>query len=161
MKEGSSRWWLQIQGLDHGNPLARFELQAPVHTDDNFWMAENPGPGDGRLTVRITDIYGQSVTIPNIALAPNQIQRTTARLYGPSAAPPPAPPSSSPPTTTSPPSTTTTAPARPASRTDESETAAPSVDPPNDNSTGAIVIAAATFTLLAAAAFLVRHRSSA
>ena len=32
--------------------------------------------------MRITDIYGQSVTIDGIALALEQVQRTGARLYG-------------------------------------------------------------------------------
>ena len=31
VKTGSSRWWLQIQALDHGNPIARFEaLHGPA-----------------------------------------------------------------------------------------------------------------------------------
>ncbi|HET6952638.1 MAG TPA: expansin EXLX1 family cellulose-binding protein, partial [Acidimicrobiales bacterium] len=89
VKDGSSRWWLQLQALDHGNPLASVELataggwRSLVHTQDNFWMAENPGPGDGPLTVRITDIHGQSATIDGIAIAPGEVQRSDARLYGP------------------------------------------------------------------------------
>ncbi len=123
VKTGSSRWWMQIQALDHGNPISAFELRTGdgwrslVHTDDNFWMAENPGPGDGPYTVRITDIYGQSVTVDGIAMAPDQVQRTGARLYpagGAGAAPPPpgpsptdapAPPPSAPTTTAAPPTT--------------------------------------------------------
>ncbi len=91
VKTGSSRWWLQIQALDHGNPLAGFELSTAdgwrslVHTGDNFWMAENPGPGDGPFSVRITDIYGQTATADGIELAPDVVQRTGARLYGPGA----------------------------------------------------------------------------
>jgi expansin len=56
VKTGSSRWWMQIQPLDHGNPIASFELQTDsgwrslVHSQDNFWTAENPGPGDGPYT---------------------------------------------------------------------------------------------------------------
>jgi expansin (peptidoglycan-binding protein) len=137
VKDGSSRWWMQIQALDHGNPLATFELQTAggwrslVRTEHNHWTAENPGPGDGPFTVRITDIYGQSVTIDGIALAPEQVQRTGARLYGegsgngsaaPAPAPttePPAPPPSTtvataPPTTLAPPAPVAPAPAAPA-----------------------------------------------
>jgi expansin len=118
VKNGSSRWWMQIQAIDHGNPVAKFELQTAdgwrslVHTDDNFWMAENPGPGDGPFRVRITDIHGQSVTIDGIALAPDQVQRTEARLYDPGGPPPPAAPPATPVpatvTTAAPPATTTT-----------------------------------------------------
>jgi len=41
VKTGSSRWWMQIQPLDHGNPIASFELQTDggwrplVHSQDN------------------------------------------------------------------------------------------------------------------------------
>jgi expansin (peptidoglycan-binding protein) len=116
VKTGSSRWWLQIQALDHGNPIARFELltadgwRSLVHTDDNFWMAENPGPGDGPFSVRITDIYGQTATADGIELAPDVVQRTGARLYGSGAggAPSPVPAAPAPP-----PDTTTSAPPPP------------------------------------------------
>jgi expansin len=134
VKTGSSRWWMQIQPLDHGNPIASFELQTGgswrslVHTQDNFWMAENPGPGDGPFTVRITDIYGQSTTVDGITMTPDQVQRTTARLYGAgagsgSAAPAPttAPPTTVPPTTAAPttaaPTTSTTSTLTPTSTT--------------------------------------------
>jgi len=126
VKSGSSRWWMQIQPLDHGNPIASFELQTAsgwrslVHTDDNFWMAENPGPGDGPFTVRITDIFGQTVTVDGVALAVDQVQRTGARLYDAGGAAEPAPPPTEPPTTvqptTAPPTTaapTTAAPTTP------------------------------------------------
>lgn len=174
VKEGSSRWWMQIQALHHGNPLARFELQTSgggwrtlVHTDDNFWMAENPGPGDGPFTVRLTDIHGQSVTIPGIALSPNQVQPTTARLYGASSPAPPPPttaapttaaPTTVPPTTTSAPTTTTTTATKPAARP-ATETAAVSPTPDDPSSAGAILLAATTFTLLAAAAYAIRRRA--
>ena len=133
VKTGSSRWWLQIQALDHGNPIASFDLltadgwRSLVHTGDNFWMAENPGPGDGPFSVRITDIYGQTATADGIELAPDVVQRTGARLYGPGggdvSAPAPAAPAPPPETTTTaplppptkPPAVPTTAVAAPAS----------------------------------------------
>ena len=134
VKSGSSRWWLQIQASNTGNPLERFELRTSsgwrqlVHTQDNFWMAENPGPGDGPFTVRITDIFGQSATIDGVALAPDQVQRTSARLYGPgagsgAAAPPPASPA------TSTPSTTAAAPTSTAPATTSSIVATTRVEP--------------------------------
>jgi expansin len=118
VKDGSSRWWMQIQALDHGNPLATFELQTPqgwrslTRTAHNYWTAETPGPGDGPFTVRVTDIHGQSATIDGIALVPEQVQRTGARLYGEgagggSAAPPATPATEPPPDATAPPPPTT------------------------------------------------------
>jgi hypothetical protein len=91
-------------------------------------MAENPGPGDGPFTVRITDIYGQSTTVDGITMTPDQVQRTTARLYGAgagsgSAAPAPTtdPPTTVPPTTAAPttaaPTTSTTSTLTPTSTT--------------------------------------------
>ena len=112
---GSSRWWFQVQVLDHGNPLRSVELTSGagggawrplVHTADNQWQASSPGPGDGPFTLRITDVYGQSATVYDVALSPAEIQHTVARLYQP-AAPEPTPA----PTTT--PTSTVTAPSAP------------------------------------------------
>jgi expansin (peptidoglycan-binding protein) len=167
VKSGSSKWWLQIQPLDHGNPIARFELQTGsgwrslVHTGDNFWMAENPGPGDGPFTVRITDIYGQSVTIDDVALAPDQVQRTTSRLYGSGAAPPAPPPTTAAPTTapttapptTAPPSTTTTLASTTTSTADDDTRQLAAVTKPDDSDGPAtatsLALAAITFALTA------------
>jgi expansin (peptidoglycan-binding protein) len=148
VKTGSSRWWMQIQAIDAGNPIGRFELASAggwrslVHTGDNYWMAENPGPGDGPFTVRITDIYGQSVTIGGVALAPDQVQRTQARLYGAGAAAPApatagAPPA--PPTTAAPAPAPATAPA-----TTGAPTAAPSTTPPPATAAPAVAAAGAS-----------------
>jgi expansin len=109
VKSGSSRWWLQIQALDHGNPLARFEARQDgawrrlVHTADNYWAAEDPGLGDGPFTVRITDVFDQQVTIDGVQLAPGVVQPTGARLY-----PTPGRSAGSSPSATEPPATTTT-----------------------------------------------------
>jgi expansin len=180
VKSGSSRWWMQIQPLDHGNPIASFELQTGsgwrslVHTDDNFWMAENPGPGDGPFTVRITDIFGQTVTVDGVALAVDQVQRTGARLYDGGAAEP-APPPTEPPTTaeptTAPPTTaapttaapTTAAPAtppasRPGSRAGAGAELASARSEAGGPGTGSTAVAVATLAVLAAgAAALRRH----
>jgi len=172
VKNGSSRWWLQIQALDHGNPIASFELQTAdgwrslVHTDDNFWMAENPGPGDGPFTVRVTDIHGQSVTIDGIALAPDQVQRTDARLYdsGGAAPPPPtAPPTTAAPTTlatttTLPPTTTATTATPQAREADELERAVATSADDEGPGTATTVVAVGTFVVLAATALLLRRR---
>ena len=182
VKEGSSRWWLQIQADHHGNPLARFELQTDsgwrslVHTQDNFWMAEDPGPGDGPFTVRLTDVLGQSVTIDGIDLVPNQVQATDARLYGAGAAPPPPPPA---PTTTAPASPTTTV-APTSTTTPGATTTTTTVDPADDeaelaaaasrsgagggddgNGTAELMVAGGAAVLAAAAAALFAARRPA
>lgn len=93
IKTGSSRWWLQIQALDHGNPIARFEVlqedgwRALAHTTDNYWEASDPGLGEGPFTVRLTDVFDQQVTIDDVVLAPDTVQPTTARLYPAAEAP--------------------------------------------------------------------------
>lgn len=124
VKGGSSRWWFQLQVLDHGNALASVEMATGLpgtaawrplpRSPDNFWTAANPGPGDGPFTLRITDIYGQSTTIYDVALTPDQVQHTVARLYQPPATRP-----SSPSTTTTTASSSTlprpSAPSSPAS----------------------------------------------
>jgi expansin len=104
VKDGSSRWWLQVQALDHGNPIARFEAlrddggwRPLVHTADNYWAAQDPGLGDGPFTFRITDVFGQQVTIDQVALAPGVVQPTAARLY-PAAGGSPGEPNAVPPT---------------------------------------------------------------
>ena len=181
VKNGSSEWWMQIQAIDHGNPIASFELRSGngwrslVHTDDNFWMAENPGPGEGPFTVRITDLYGQTVTIDGIALAPDQVQRTDARLYDSGAVAPPPPPTA-PPTTTSPttlttttlpPTTTTTTPAplRPsapplAREASHDERAAATLGDGDGAGATTMVLAVGTLAALAASALLLRRRAT-
>jgi expansin (peptidoglycan-binding protein) len=124
VKEGSSRWWMQIQVIDAGNPIASVELErrdgwrSLSRSRDNFWTAEDPGPGDGPFTVRITDVNGHVATVGGVSLSPDEVQRTEVRLYGSGGgsgppAPAPAPP---PPTTAAPPPTaapTTPAPTLP------------------------------------------------
>jgi expansin (peptidoglycan-binding protein) len=146
VKAGSSRWWMQIQAIDAGNPVARFELatgggwRSLVQTADNYWMAENPGPGDGPFTVRITDVYGQSATIGGIALAPEQVQRTQARLYGSGVPPPPAPPPPAP----APPAPATTAAPAPGPKPAPATTAAPAPAPARAGAPGTAAAPPAT-----------------
>jgi expansin (peptidoglycan-binding protein) len=184
VKTGSSRWWMQIQALDHGNPLASFELKDGdgwrklVHSNDNFWTAENPGPGDGPFTVRITDIYGQSVTIDGIGLLVDQVQPTQARLYGPgagsgTAAPPPAttaPPTTAAPTTTAPPTTqapttttaTTTTTTPPTTRSRPTRAiAASQVGTGKGPGTSTVVLLVGTVGAIAAAAGALQRRRGA
>ncbi len=183
VKTGSSQWWMQIQALDHGNPIARFELatgdgwRSLVHSNDNFWTAENPGPGPGPFTVRITDIFGQTTTIDGIVLAPDRVQRTGARLYGdgagsgtvaPAPDPAPAPAATAPPATPPPkpdgtfPAATTVAPAPAGGATaGEVAVAASRAAPGRPGGAGtaaSVAVAAVTAAALGAGGLALRRR---
>ncbi|WP_338699996.1 expansin EXLX1 family cellulose-binding protein [Streptomyces sp. Q6] len=83
-KTGSSRNWCGIQALDHRNPLARLELRTSSgwrglpRTEYNYFLAED-GNGCG-AAIRLTDIYGEQVTVTGIALSPDTVQRTGAQF---------------------------------------------------------------------------------
>lgn len=183
VKTGSSRWWMQIQPLDHGNPIASFELRtdggwrALAHSQDNFWTAENPGPGDGPFTVRVTDIYGQSTVVDGITLSPDQVQRTDARLYGPGAGSGSAAPASTAPPTTAPPTTAAPTTAAPTTTSTSTTSAPPSTTvPPNTDDAedfaaadavssrsagpagSTVALLAATVAAIAAATFVLHRR---
>ncbi len=77
-KTGSSAYWCGIQAIGHRNPVARLEVrtgggwrQLP-RTEYNYFLSAD-GSGCGR-TIRITDIYGERLTITGIALRPNVAQ---------------------------------------------------------------------------------------
>jgi expansin (peptidoglycan-binding protein) len=79
-KTGSSRYWCGIQALGHRNPLARLEVRtgdgwtALPRTEYNYFLSER-GTGCGGA-IRITDIYGERLTVEGIALRPNAVQTT-------------------------------------------------------------------------------------
>jgi len=119
VKEGSSRYWLALLVIDHGNPLASVELrrgagwQALRHTDYNYWLAES-GAGPGPFTVRVTDTAGHQVSATGITLRPAVVQRTNQWMYGggPAAASaPPAGPSAARPSSAAAPGSPTASPA--------------------------------------------------
>jgi expansin (peptidoglycan-binding protein) len=79
-KVGSSRWWCGLQVIGHRNPVARLEVrtahgwrQLPRTDYDYFISAHGDGCGQA---IRVTDIYGQSLTFTGIALRPDRIQPT-------------------------------------------------------------------------------------
>jgi len=83
-KTGSSRYWCGIQVIGHRNPVAELEvgtssgwLQLP-RTDYNYFLSAN-GDGCGNA-IRITDIYGQQLTVSGIALSPNVVQPTSVQF---------------------------------------------------------------------------------
>ncbi|MFB7243933.1 expansin EXLX1 family cellulose-binding protein [Streptomyces populi] len=79
-KTGSSRYWCAVQVLGHRNPVARLELRAGggwrrlPRTDYNYFLAEDGGGCGG--TIRVTDIYGERLTVDGIALRPDAVQPT-------------------------------------------------------------------------------------
>ncbi|MEU6273128.1 expansin EXLX1 family cellulose-binding protein [Streptomyces populi] len=79
-KTGSSRSWCAVQVLGHRNPVARLELRTGggwrrlPRTDYNYFLAEDGGGCGG--TVRVTDIYGERLTVDGIAPRPDAVQAT-------------------------------------------------------------------------------------
>lgn len=87
IKEGASRYWFAVLVDNHGNPLRSVEVRsgstwrATERAEYNYWIYES-GLGPGPYTIRVTDVHGQSATATGIKLAPEQVQKTSVRLYG-------------------------------------------------------------------------------
>jgi expansin (peptidoglycan-binding protein) len=79
-KTGSSPYWCGIQAIGHRNPVARLEVQAGggwrqlPRTEYNYFISDS-GSGCGS-SIRVTDIYGERLTISGIAVRPNVVQPT-------------------------------------------------------------------------------------
>ncbi|MEU5323392.1 expansin EXLX1 family cellulose-binding protein [Streptomyces sp. NPDC021056] len=79
-KTGSTRYWCGIQAIGHRNPLARLEVRTGggwtrlARTEYNYFLSEQ-GSGCGG-SIRITDIYGEQLTIDGIALRAEAVQPT-------------------------------------------------------------------------------------
>jgi expansin len=86
VKSGSSRYWLGLLVDNAGNRLRSVEIQvgsrwqALARSDYGYWLA-NSGAGAGPFSVRVTDVAGHRVVARNVRLAPDQVQRTSVRLY--------------------------------------------------------------------------------
>jgi expansin (peptidoglycan-binding protein) len=88
-KDGSSKWWLAVQIRNHRNPIWRVEFQ---DTDGTFKDLERQQynyfvePADHAsavpevLTLRVTDIYGASLTDSGIALIAESITTGSAQF---------------------------------------------------------------------------------
>ncbi|MDH6565229.1 expansin (peptidoglycan-binding protein) [Streptomyces sp. SAI-117] len=79
-KTGSSAYWCGIQVIGHRNPVARLEVstangwrQLP-RTSFNYFIAED-GNGCGKA-IRVTDIYGEQLTVGGLAVRANVVQPT-------------------------------------------------------------------------------------
>ncbi|WP_416982704.1 expansin EXLX1 family cellulose-binding protein [Streptomyces sp. T028] len=79
-KTGSSQYWCGVQAIGHRNPLARLEVRAGgswvrlARTEYNYFLSES-GTGCGGA-IRLTDIYGEQLTVEGIAVKPDAVQST-------------------------------------------------------------------------------------
>lgn len=83
-KTGSSQWWCGVQAIGHRNPLAALEVRTAkgwrkLHRTGYNYFLSTDGGGCGRA-IRITDIYGERLTIDGIALKPDVAQRTRVQF---------------------------------------------------------------------------------
>lgn len=83
-KTGSSRDWCGIQVIGHRNPLARLEVgtgtgwRPLTRTDYNYFLSED-GTGCGG-PLRLTDIYGERLTVDGVAIRPDTVQPTRVQF---------------------------------------------------------------------------------
>ncbi|MEZ3178601.1 hypothetical protein KYY02_07730 [Streptomyces pimonensis] len=83
-KTGSSSHWCGIQAMGHRNPLARLEVatgsgwQRLTRTEYNYFLSPD-GTGCGGA-LRLTDIYGQQLTVDGIAVRPDAVQSTRVQF---------------------------------------------------------------------------------
>jgi expansin (peptidoglycan-binding protein) len=83
-KTGSSPYWCGIQAIGHRNPVARLEVRTSggwrqlPRTEYNYFISAN-GSGCGS-SIRLTDIYGERLTINGIAVRPNVAQPTQVQF---------------------------------------------------------------------------------
>ncbi|SEC33264.1 Peptidoglycan-binding domain-containing protein, expansin [Streptomyces sp. 3213] len=83
-KTGSSAYWCGIQVIGHRNPVARLEVntgsgwrQLP-RTSFNYFISAD-GSGCGKA-IRVTDIYGEQLTVSGLAVLPNVAQATQVQF---------------------------------------------------------------------------------
>ncbi|WP_322726031.1 expansin EXLX1 family cellulose-binding protein [Streptomyces spongiae] len=83
-KTGSSRYWCALQVIGHRNPTARLEVRAGggwrrlPRTEYNYFLSADGGGCGG--AIRITDIYGERLTVNGIALRPDVEQPTRVQF---------------------------------------------------------------------------------
>ncbi|MER5432662.1 expansin EXLX1 family cellulose-binding protein [Streptomyces sp. NPDC002588] len=83
-KTGSTQYWCGIQAIGHRNPLARLEVRtgsgwvALPRTEYNYFLSEQ-GTGCGGA-IRLTDIYGEQLTVEGIAVRADAVQPTKVQF---------------------------------------------------------------------------------
>jgi expansin len=85
-KSGSSQWWCGIQVINHRNPVARLEVLAsgawkalPRASYNYFLSAQGAGCGS---QIRVTDIYGQRLTVGPLPIKADVTQTTSVQFAG-------------------------------------------------------------------------------
>ncbi|MFE9453938.1 expansin EXLX1 family cellulose-binding protein [Streptomyces sp. NPDC006739] len=83
-KTGSSPYWCGIQVIGHRNPVTGLEVRTsggwrslPRTDYDYFLSADGSGCGGA---IRITDIYGEQLTVGGIAVRPDVVQHTQVQF---------------------------------------------------------------------------------
>lgn len=83
-KTGSSRSWCGVQVIGHRNPVAVLELRTAngwrklPRTDYNYFLSAD-GSGCGGA-IRVTDLYGERLTVEGIELKPDVVQPTRVQF---------------------------------------------------------------------------------
>ncbi|WP_281292367.1 expansin EXLX1 family cellulose-binding protein [Kitasatospora atroaurantiaca] len=83
-KTGSSQYWCAIQVIGHRNPVAALEMRTASgwrrlsRTSYNYFLAAD-GNGCG-ASIRITDIYGEQLTVDGLAVKPEVAQPTRVQF---------------------------------------------------------------------------------
>ncbi|MER5196914.1 expansin EXLX1 family cellulose-binding protein [Streptomyces sp. NPDC002755] len=83
-KTGSTQYWCGIQAIGHRNPLARLEVRTSAgwtrlaRTEYNYFLSEQ-GTGCGGA-LRLTDIYGERLTVEGIAVRADVVQSTRVQF---------------------------------------------------------------------------------
>jgi expansin (peptidoglycan-binding protein) len=97
IQQGSTGGSMAIQVLNHGNPLARVQVNGRDlrPRPDGYWVAPS-GAGSGPFQVNVTDAAGHAAVLTGITLRPGAVQQTTVLMYGRTPPPPPATPAPSP-----------------------------------------------------------------
>jgi expansin len=82
VKSGSSAFWLALQIINTGNPIASVSVggRALSRASYNYWIASS-GAGSGPFTVQVTDTAGHQVTLTGIQLEPGAVQDTGVSMY--------------------------------------------------------------------------------
>jgi expansin (peptidoglycan-binding protein) len=83
-KTGSSQWWCGIQVINHRNPVARLEVKVASgwkvlpRAEYNYFLSDQ-GSGCGGQ-IRITDIYGQRLTVGALPIRADVTQQTSLQF---------------------------------------------------------------------------------
>jgi expansin (peptidoglycan-binding protein) len=84
--EGTSQYYWAVTIDNHSNPIRSVRAKGPGGSfraasleDYNVWIIDGP-MGSGPFQVKMTDIYGKTVTAKNVKLRPQEKQATSARF---------------------------------------------------------------------------------